>query len=153
MCHGRESMFGEGIGGGPDQRCGPPCECGPHMGHPAFRQALGREAAPKGLLHLAILGILREKELHGGSIHQSLKEKFGVKPAKSIVYIMLRRMERAGLVVSDWDTSESGPAKRVYRITQEGLDYLEEATVRLKSAARIIRILLGEEEGSNAQRS
>ncbi|MGF3498840.1 MAG: PadR family transcriptional regulator [Candidatus Methanosuratincola sp.] len=123
------------------------------MGHPGFRQTLGREAAPKGLLHLAILDILREKELHGGSIHQSLKEKFGVEPAKSIVYIMLRRMERAGLAVSDWDTSESGPAKRVYRITQEGMDYLEEATVRLKSAARIIRILLGEEEGSNAQRS
>ncbi len=123
------------------------------MGHPAFRQIPGREAAPKGLLHLAILSLLREKELHGGSIHQSLKEKFGVKPAKSIVYIMLRRMERVGLVVSEWDTSEGGPAKRVYRITQEGRDYLEEATGRLRNAARIIRILLGEEEGSDAQRS
>ncbi|XRH75381.1 MAG: PadR family transcriptional regulator [Candidatus Methanosuratincola verstraetei] len=153
MCHRREEFIGEEIGREPDPRCGPPCGCGPHVGHPAFRQIPGREATPKGLLHLAILSLLKEKELHGGSIHQSLKEKFGVDPAKSIVYIMLRRMEKAGLLVSEWDTSEGGPAKRVYRITQEGLDYLEEATGRLRNAARIIRILLGEGDGPDAQRS
>lgn len=139
-------MMGEGIGGRGGPRCGQPCDCGPRTVHLAFRHMLGKEGAPKGLLHLAILSILKEGEMHGGSIHQSLKEKFGVEPAKSIVYIMLRRMEGAGLVISEWNTSESGPAKRVYRITQEGLDYLEEATGRLKSAARIIRILLGEEK-------
>ncbi|MEM2126326.1 MAG: PadR family transcriptional regulator [Candidatus Methanosuratincola sp.] len=144
-------MIGEGFGGEPDSRCGSPCDCGPRMGRPAYRYMLGREMVPKGLLHLAILSLLREREMHGGSIHQALKERFGVEPAKAIVYTMLRRMEEAGLVVSAWDTTESGPAKRVYRITQEGLDYFEEATGKLRNTAKIIRILLGEEEGSDAQ--
>lgn len=112
---------------------------------------LNSEAAPRGLLHLAMLDVLKDKEMHGGSIHQCLKEKFGIAPAKSIVYVMLRRMEGAGFVVSKWDTTKSGPAKRMYRVTQEGLDYFQEATTKLENAAKIIRILLG--EGTDAKRS
>jgi len=126
-----------------------PCDCHSVKSHPAYECAFSRTTAPKGLLHLAILSILKDKEMYGGSIHQSLKERFGIDPAKSIVYVMLRRMEEAGFVISQWDTTGSGPAKRVYRITQDGIDYLKDAIENLKKAVKLIRRLIGEEGSSD----
>ncbi|MGC8937058.1 MAG: PadR family transcriptional regulator [Candidatus Methanomethylicaceae archaeon] len=133
--------------------CEPLCIChAPEIGLP-MRCVPMKEVVLRGLLHLGILSILKDKELHGSGIHQRLKEKFGIEPAKPIVYTMLRRMEMAGLVVSEWETGEGGPAKRLYRITEEGLDYLNDSTRRLGEAARIIKTLLGELGGSDGQRS
>jgi len=39
-------------------------------------------------------------------------------------YRTLRQMEKDGIVSSNWDTSEGGPARRVYSITQAGEEYL-----------------------------
>jgi poly-beta-hydroxybutyrate-responsive repressor len=40
-------------------------------------------------------------------------------------YRTLRQMEKQGMVSSSWDTSEGGPARRVYRITEAGESYLK----------------------------
>src|SRR5690349_12032458 len=40
------------------------------------------------------------------------------------VYRTLRQMEKDGMVRSSWDTSEGGPARRVYSITEAGETYL-----------------------------
>ncbi|MCX7843931.1 MAG: helix-turn-helix transcriptional regulator [Candidatus Bipolaricaulota bacterium] len=39
------------------------------------------------------------------------------------LYRALRSMEEEGLVRSFWDTSGSGPARRVYALTDAGWDY------------------------------
>jgi poly-beta-hydroxybutyrate-responsive repressor len=39
-------------------------------------------------------------------------------------YRTLRQMEKDGMVSSNWDTSEAGPARRVYSITDAGQVYL-----------------------------
>ena len=36
------------------------------------------------------------------------------------IYRTLRQLEKTGLVSSWWDTSESGPARRLYSLTQAG---------------------------------
>jgi PadR family transcriptional regulator PadR len=40
-------------------------------------------------------------------------------------YRILRQMEKDGMVNSTWDTSETGPAKRRYSITEAGEAYLK----------------------------
>ena len=40
------------------------------------------------------------------------------------VYPLLRRMEKQGLVVAHLVASEGGPARKYYRLTREGRDYL-----------------------------
>ena len=40
-------------------------------------------------------------------------------------YRTLRQMEKDGMVSSTWDTSEAGPAKRRYSITEAGEAYLK----------------------------
>jgi DNA-binding PadR family transcriptional regulator len=67
-----------------------------------------------------------QKPTHGYELIQELgKHGFAegeIEPAT--VYRHLRRMEEAGFVKSRWDTGGSGPARRLYEITPEGLEHL-----------------------------
>lgn len=73
------------------------------------------------LLHLA------QSKAHGGAIHSSLCEFLPHFNADSgAVYRSLQELERDGSVHSAWDTSETGPARKIYRITPRGWVKLEE---------------------------
>ena len=41
-----------------------------------------------------------------------------------MIYRHLRKLEEDGLVFSEWETDGSGPAKRVYQITPDGVEIL-----------------------------
>ncbi len=93
---------------------------------------------------MAILSVVRSKPTHGGEIQQTLKDKFDIDVPKPLVYGLLRIMEHQGLLTSTWEIKESGPAKRVYTITEEGLDYLTMTLDRLKKARDIIERIIAE---------
>ena len=79
------------------------------------------------LIHPAILVVLAEGPLHGYRIAQKIGDMpllRGQAPDASGVYRFLKNMERKGYVVSEWDTSEGGPAKKAYQITPKGQDCL-----------------------------
>ncbi len=81
---------------------------------------IGRFVEPSLLL------LLREAANHGYNLLDSL-EQFGFTEGDldpSIVYRVLREMEGEGLLISQWDTAQSGPPRRVYRITEVGEGYL-----------------------------
>ncbi|MBN2355417.1 helix-turn-helix transcriptional regulator [candidate division KSB1 bacterium] len=40
------------------------------------------------------------------------------------IYRTLRHLENVGLVTSEWDTSGTGAAKRIYKLSQEGKNHL-----------------------------
>lgn len=62
---------------------------------------------------------------------------------KAALYRTLRQLESNGNVVSHWETDQSGPARRVYRLTADGERHLEEWATVLehvsKSMARFVR--------------
>ena len=71
----------------------------------------------------AIMTILAGGRLHGYRIVEraaKLPPFSGSRPDPTGVYRALRMMERRGLVVSAWDVSDSGPAKRSYQLTDHG---------------------------------
>jgi poly-beta-hydroxybutyrate-responsive repressor len=70
-----------------------------------------------------LLLLLHQAPSHGYSLMEGLKPfGFAENPVdSSVVYRSLREMEEQGLVASQWDTeATSGPARRVYRITEVG---------------------------------
>lgn len=81
------------------------------------------------LIHPAILTLLfAEAELHGYSIVQKLQENCmfqGKKPDPAGVYRCLKHMEQGGYVTAIWDVSSSGPARKLYKITDDGLECLK----------------------------
>ena len=82
-------------------------------------KSLSRLTQPSILAVLAKAG----KPMHGYLIIQEMAAgpMFGGKaPDPTGVYRILKQMENNDLVVSEWDTSESGPAKRCYNLTDEG---------------------------------
>jgi len=75
------------------------------------------------LIQPAILTVLAREALHGYRVVQRIAEMptlGGCQPDAAGVYRFLRSMEKRGLVVSSWDVSGAGPAKRSYRITEAG---------------------------------
>ena len=103
-----------------------------------------RDIPLRGLLHLAILSIIKETPTYGSDICQKLKEKFGIDAPRPLVYTLLRRMERDGLVVSKWSIPGRGPARRVYYITDQGLDYVVSVAKKLRKVLPIIESILRE---------
>jgi len=96
-------------------------------------------------LSIAIIELVKVKPIHGGEIYQSLKEKFQIDTPAASSTPSSGKMEGEGLLVSNWDIQESGPARRIYHITEEGLEYLKYAMDRLRRSRQIIMLLLGEE--------
>ncbi|MBN2021155.1 MAG: helix-turn-helix transcriptional regulator [Pirellulales bacterium] len=75
------------------------------------------------LLHPAILVVLSRGPLHGYRIAQEIGGMpllGGHAPDVSGIYRFLKHMEQEDFVVSTWDTSTCGPAKKAYEITPEG---------------------------------
>lgn len=76
----------------------------------------------------AILTLLVDNQLHGYSLVQKLQEiemLRNKKPDPAGVYRCLKIMEQRGLVTAVWDVSNSGPAKKLYSITDDGLECLK----------------------------
>lgn len=83
------------------------------------------------MLELALLGLLREGPVHGYELRKQLAVRLGGLRAFSYgsLYPALRRLTRAGLIVEEESPDAamtSRRARRVYRITAEGKERLDE---------------------------
>ena len=75
----------------------------------------------------SILLALKQKASYGYELIQDIC-RFGFVEGAAppgMIYRHLRDLEQNGLVSSEWQTDESGPAKRIYNITSDGLEILE----------------------------
>lgn len=81
----------------------------------------------KGILDLAILGVLAEEDAYGYDIVRRLREAGLEEVGDASVYGTLRRLFRAGLLNSYVVPSGSGPHRKYYGLTDEGRDALEES--------------------------
>ena len=58
---------------------------------------------------------------------------------RAALYRTLRTLEANGNVVSEWETDKGGPARRVYRLTRQGDDHLNEWAEVLDHVAKSMR--------------
>ncbi len=82
------------------------------------------EARPRNWLTPVTLVLLREENSYGYELMERLEE-FGFEEINAgTLYRTLRGAEKEGLCKSEWETSEGGPARRMYAITEVGESYL-----------------------------
>lgn len=89
--------------------------------HPKNRCCRGLKSfiQPRVLLKIA------QKPMHGYELLECLGGlPHPGTPDTGSLYRLLRGMEDEGLLVSGWDAGESGPARRMYTITDQGLENL-----------------------------
>ena len=97
------------------------------------------------LIQPAVLTVLAGGARHGYRVVERLAAApvmAGSRPDPTGVYRVLRSMERRGLVVGAWDFSDSGPARRRYRLTPAGRRCLGRWVATLAEYHRAIRGLL-----------
>ena len=90
------------------------------------------------MLQPSILMVLYRERLHGFALIQKLGESpmlRGCEPDKAGVYRYLKKMESAGLLVSD---SENGKPRRVFEITDGGRSCLISWMAMLKQYASAV---------------
>jgi PadR family transcriptional regulator PadR len=81
----------------------------------------------RSVLQTSILASLAEATSHGYDLVDQINGLAAglvcIDPGS--MYRLLRELEEQGLVTSTWQTPESGPSRRVYVITEEGLEALD----------------------------
>ena len=88
-------------------------------------QAGANESLSKNWLVPILLLMLREWSSYGYELMERVAT-FGLAAMNpGTFYRTLRQMEKDGMVQSSWDTSETGPARRMYSITEAGETYLK----------------------------
>ncbi|MDZ5254139.1 PadR family transcriptional regulator [Clostridium sp. LIBA-8841] len=102
----------------------------------------------KGHVESIVLSLLQEKDLYGYEIskliRENSKEVFKVKDGT--LYVVLKRLEKAGLVISYWGDCKSGGGRRRYfKITEEGIKYLKEKKVEWEFLKSVMNVFLGGE--------
>jgi PadR family transcriptional regulator len=86
----------------------------------------------------ALLLLLRERPLHGYDLLEQVPQLTGDDRGVDLgnLYRVLRALEDDALVRSEWHAEIAGPAKRVYELTDSGIDVLDqwaEALTRTRS--------------------
>lgn len=74
-----------------------------------------------------VLAILRKGESYGYEIIQQVRDITGgeLDWSEPMLYPFLKRLERDGLIRSQWRLSDRGPLRKYYQLTKAGLAELE----------------------------
>lgn len=84
----------------------------------------------RGALVLAVLSQLRQVQ-YGYSLRQALAQR-GMPIEEGTLYPLLRRLEKQGLLASEWRI-EDGPPRRYYHLNDAGEALLAELTASWKA--------------------
>src|SRR5688572_33466221 len=88
-----------------------------------------------------VLAILTEGDSYGYAILRRVRELSGGELAwtDGMLYPVLHRLERAGLVESRWEKTESGRRRKYYRVTGAGREQLADERRQWRSVDETLR--------------
>jgi len=81
----------------------------------------------KGSTSLLVLHLLAIEPMYGFELIEALRDRTGgvLDFAEGMLYPMLHKLERAGLLGSEWRPGTDGPPRKYYHATAAGLEELE----------------------------
>jgi len=74
----------------------------------------------KGILELAVMGVLYHERHYGYSLVRVISETGSIDLKEGTIYPILARLDRDGLVRSEWVQSDQGPPRKYYALTSAG---------------------------------
>jgi len=82
----------------------------------------------KGILEFCILAVMREREAYPSEIIAALKDA-QLQILEGTLYPLLSRLKNAGLLSYRWEESPSGPPRKYFSLTEEGLRFYKELEI------------------------
>ncbi len=121
--------------------------CSPHKNFQGRGVCRCPEGRVRGFLQPQLMLLLLKKPAHGYELMERLAQDAETPEADpGLLYRTLRQLEEDGLVRSSWDTEGRGPARRVYELTDEGLEYLHAWAVNIRKTRQRLDRFLAEYE-------
>jgi len=99
----------------------------------------------KNWVTLVILRVVSESPMHGYKLLETLNESGYLVEDKietGTLYTTLRRLEKKGLLVSNWENPPNEKRRRVYTITETGTSYLKELIVSIMQRKPLIEDMI-----------
>ena len=93
----------------------------------------------KGILELAIMGVLYDDRHYGYSLVRVLSEAGSISLKEGTVYPILGRLDRDGLVRSEWVESAQGPPRKYYALTAAGRQLFNELRQEFELLASLVQ--------------
>lgn len=97
----------------------------------------------QGTLDLLILKVISLEPMHGWAIAQRIRQRSSdvLRVNQGALYPALHRLERQGLIRSEWGESENNRRAKYYSVTTSGCKHLgteEESWERLSTAVGLV---------------
>ncbi|MEI5983410.1 MULTISPECIES: PadR family transcriptional regulator [Sphingobacterium] len=99
----------------------------------------------KGILEYCILSIISRGEIYASDIIAELK-KAELLVVEGTLYPLLTRLKNNGLLSYSWQESTSGPPRKYYQITSEGLEVLKKLDITWKELLFAVEISIANRE-------
>ena|SRR5579872_1624344 len=80
----------------------------------------------KGILELAVMRVLYDERHYGYSLIRVLTQSGAISLKEGTIYPILGRLDRDGLVRSEWVESDQGPPRKYYMLTPAGRQLFDE---------------------------
>jgi PadR family transcriptional regulator len=100
------------------------------------------QVLPKNFLRPCLLLLLREHPAHGYDLLERLRPLGFNRDDPGRLYRALRALENDGLVRSVWEKSSSGPDRRMYELTREGMQTLHDSVIALRLTNELLDVFL-----------
>jgi len=93
----------------------------------------------KGILELAVMGVLYHERHYGYSLVRVLSERGSIALKEGTIYPILARLDRDGLVGSAWVESDQGPPRKYYALTASGRQLFDELSQELDLLVSLVQ--------------
>lgn len=102
----------------------------------------------KGSTSILVLQLLNERDMYGYELVKEMAKRSDdqLQMKEGTLYPALHKMEKQAYVEHYWKQQEKGPARKYYRITEEGREILAERTSEWKQYVQVMNNLIGRNE-------
>lgn len=94
----------------------------------------------KGVLEFCILSVIRHGEVYPSDIVDKMKSA-NLNILEGTLYPLLTRLKNAGLLTYRWVESNSGPPRKYFSMTEQGLQFYDELERTWKELADAVHAL------------
>ncbi len=94
----------------------------------------------KGILELAVMGVLYHERHYGYSLVRVLAESGSISLKEGTIYPILARLGRDGLVRSEWVESDQGPPRKYYGLTLSGRQLFDELSQEFDLLVALVQL-------------
>lgn len=99
----------------------------------------------KGSTSLLVLQFLKERDMYGYELVKEIEKRsdYHLQMKEGSLYPGLHKLEKQEYIDSYWKEQEKGPARKYYRITEQGEEILQERTSEWHRYVEVMAKVIG----------